>query len=650
MRVVPAVSALLGVLFTPSLWAVNKTELPAILAKPETVQSFKVSPDGRYLSARFRIDNDWALAFFDASNMKMLNAVRLAPGNHVGEYHWVNSERVVMKLMQSEVWDRNPKYYGELMGVNIDGSKRELLFGYRAGEQQIGSLIKKREGMRAWAEFIEPKADAEGDILISATPMSDSEARIPKLLAMNVYTGKVKNRGTVPATNATVLAGANGRGKVAVGMNAKFEKEVYLRDNPESTEWHKLADARFGNYFVPLAMSADDKKIIVLDNLQDKAGIHEFDLATKKYTELYTDEKVDVDNVLFSTDGRTVYGMRVDDGRPSYMLLPDAGAEGALFKELLGVFPGAEVQITSQTQDGKKQVIYTASDINPGTYYLFDADKGKLQKLADVNADVMQLPMAEMEPISFKARDGYTLHGYLTKAPSVSAQKPLVVLVHGGPIARDYWGFDNEVQLLALSGYNVLQVNYRGSSGYGMAHQHAGALQWGGLIQQDIIDGTLWAMEQGYGRKGNTCIVGASFGGYSAMMAPSLAKDLYSCAVGTVGVYDLNLMFAEGDVQQKHYGKAYLTQQLGTDAKQRAAFSPVNHVADLPDAVLLMHGKKDERAPIEHAHALKAAMDKAGKKYQWVEFDDEGHGFYDESNQRLYLQNLQQFLGAHLKI
>lgn len=627
-------------------------DLPALLAKNPAIFDFKISPDGQHLAAKLIHEDNIALVFFDRPTMKMLNSVKMGGDGQVGEYHWVNNERVIFKLAQTDPWQQEPQYFGELYGVNIDGSKRGLLFGYRAGEQQVGSNFKAREARHAWAEFIDVVPDENNRILIKSTPMTFDGAAVPEVLAMDIFSGKFVSRGRLPVSQGEVKTGPDGRPRVVAGLNSKYETEVYIREaGSTSNDWQQFPAQQYGGTFTPVAVTKDNKALYVLDN-RDKSqtGLHKLDLTSGKFSEVYVDPVVDVSEAITTTDQRAVYGLRVDDGRPSYLLLTSDYDEAKVFKDLLATFPGENVNITSRTADGKQWVVLVSSDVNPGTYYLYDHEKVSLAKLSDAKPHLAGVNLAPMEPVSFAAADGYKIHGYLTKAPQQSAEKPLVVLVHGGPhFVRDQWGFNSEVQFLALSGYNVLQVNYRGSGGYGQLHQQAGFKQWGGLIQQDIIDGTRWAVAQGHAKAGNICLMGASFGGYSAVQAATMAPDLYKCGVAVAGVYDLALMKDSGDTPNAYYGKAFLQKVHGNDPAQLAQFSPVQQVGKLKAELLIMHGERDERAPIEHAKRLKAALDKAGKPYQWLVFDDETHGFYSETNQTIYLKNVQDFLAKQLK-
>lgn len=627
-------------------------DLPALFGKDPAIFDFKISPDGQHLAAKLIHEDRIALVFFDRPTMKMLNSVKMGGNAQVGEYYWVNNERVIFKITEVNPWQPEPEYFGELYGVNIDGGKRGLLFGYRAGEQQVGSNFKAREARRAWAEFIDVVPDENNRILIKSTPMTFDGAAVPEVLAMDIYSGKFVSRGRLPVSQGDVETAADGRPRVVAGLNSKYETEVYIREaGSASNDWQQFPTQQYGGTFEPVAVTKDNKSLYVLDN-RDKSqtGLYKMDLTSGKFTDVYVDPNVDVADVIMTTDQRAVYGLKVDDGRPSYLLLTSEYDDAKVFKDLLATFPGENVNITSRSADGKLWIVFVSSDVNPGTYYIYDHEKVSLAKLADYKPHLAGVALAPMEPISFNATDGYKIHGYLTKAPQQSAEKPLVVLVHGGPhFVRDDWSFNSEVQLLALSGYNVLQVNYRGSGGYGQLHQQAGFKQWGGLIQQDIIDGTRWAVAQGHAKAGNICLMGASFGGYSAVQSATMAPDLFKCGIAVAGVYDLPLMKETGDTPDAYYGKAFLEKVHGNDPAQLAQFSPVQQVSKLKAELLIMHGERDERAPFEHAKRLKAALDKAGKPYQWLVFEDETHGFYSEKNQTIYLKNVQDFLAKQLK-
>jgi len=638
-------------LFSLPSYANSETDasLVELLAKHPAITDVKISPDGSHLAIRVFVEGRQALAFYDAKTMKMVGSTRMQHPMQIGQFHWVNNERVVFKLTETLPWQREPVYYGELYGVNYDGSKNELLFGFRAGKKQTGTRLKQREGKSAWAEFIFNRADAQNNILLKSTPASAGGDRLPDLVAMDVYSGDLRSKGRAPIAYADVVADQQGEPRIASGVDEKYRRQVFLKDI-KTDQWQQLPDRNYGRYFTPIAVTADNQGLHVLDNYQqDISGIFEYRFADSSYTPVFTDKTVSITNALLTADTKSVYAVRLDDGKPSYVFLSDQTQEATVFSNLLETFPGADVSITSKSTDGKKWVVKVSSDKAAAVFYLYDHEKVTLAKIADSRPELAGKKFATTEPVTFKSFDGLDIHGYWTQSPVQSAHKPTIVLVHGGPHdTRDYWGFDTELQFLAMSGYNVLQVNFRGSGGYGYKFQQLGYRQWGDAIQRDIIAGTQWAIAQGKAKAGNVCIMGTSFGGYSTVQSATLAPDLFKCGVAVAGVYDLSLLAGEGDIQYLSFAKAFLDEAVGTDPAQLQLYSPIYHVGKLKTHLLIAHGRKDERAPYIHAEKLQQALDKAGKPYQWLEFDDETHGFYDPVNRTKYFNELKVYFSKHL--
>ncbi len=298
--------------------------------------------------------------------------------------------------------------------------------------------------------------------------------------------------------------------------------------------------------------------------------------------------------------------MRIDHTYPEYLIFNKQEEEAAIFRSLLATFAGLKVDITSSTKDGSKWIVNVSSDTSPGAYYLFDRNTNKIRFLFSTFNGVDEEHMSAMQPVSIAASDGMTIPGYLTLPKAGPSPAPLVTLVHGGPHGvRDYWGFDREVQMLASQGYAVLQVNYRGSDGYGREFKQAGMKRWGDRIQQDIIEMTQWAMAQPEIDDNKACIMGASFGAYSALQSSILANDLFRCAIANAGIYDLSLLYEEGDVADLYFGEAYLESTIGLEPETLRDFSPVFNVDKLQAPVLIAHGELDRRAPFEHAEDLR---------------------------------------------
>ena len=566
-------------------------------SKAAAFSEVKISPDGKFLAVVINVENKRALGIVDRAAFKMVNVVRFNDDYEVGKYHWVNDERLVIKMVKPDRWSKEPKYYGELFAVNWNGKKGEIIYGYSAAEWQTGSNIKARQATRGWAEIVDVLADDKRKILISSTGWGSDGNIVPELLSLDVYSGKTRKVAHAPAPHSNFLTNANGELVLAFNTDSNNNRAVY-RFNANTNDWTQIPKEKFGNRFNPVAVNDAGDGVLVIDNYQqDKTGLFELKLEDFSYRSVFTDSNVDISSYEATKDGNEIFAFKLDDGRPGYALFSDKYTEAKLFKQLLQTFPGDALHITSKTADSAFWVVFSYSDVNPGGYYLYDAKKKAITRLFERMPDLAEVELAATQPVSFPSFDQRVIHGYFTPAKPAGSNKPLIVNVHGGPHGvRDTWGFDPEVQLLANAGYSVLQINYRGSGGYGEDFLQAGYLQWGDAIQRDIIAGTQWAIASGMADAGNVCIIGASFGGYSALQSATLAPDLFRCAVGVAGVYDLNIMKSEGDIPLKSFGIAYLDQVLGNNKAQLDQYSPVNHVAKLKAALLIAHGKTDKRA------------------------------------------------------
>lgn len=312
-------------------------------------------------------------------------------------------------------------------------------------------------------------------------------------------------------------------------------------------------------------------------------------------------------------------------------------------------FPGMAVRITSQTQDGKTALVSVRSDRNPGDFYVMDVASKKVDYAASRREWLDPEKMGPVKPIELKARDGLALHGYLTVPSGSDGKKlPLVVMPHGGPyFTQDVWGFDLDAQILASAGYAVLQLNFRGSDGYGLAFARAGAHQWGKAMQDDLTDATRWAIAQGIADGNRICMYGGSYGGYASLMGVVREPDLYRCTVGYVGVYDLPKHYTMGDVRESQSGRAFLKEWVG-EPSQLAAVSP-NLLADrIKVPVFLAAGGEDERTPIRHTKLMEQALVKAGKPVETLYFSTEGHGFYKREHRKEFYTRLLGFLDRHI--
>lgn len=335
--------------------------------------------------------------------------------------------------------------------------------------------------------------------------------------------------------------------------------------------------------------------------------------------------------------------------KPSIQYLDNSSEWAKLHASLMKQFAGNLVWMEEFSRDNSKVLVNVSGDRNPGQYFLMDRSKNSIAKVLDSYEGIDPSKLAPMRIVEFPTDDGLKLSAMLTLPISGQAPYPMVVMSHGGPFGiADTWGFDADVQFLANRGYAVLQVNYRGSGGRGKSFEKSGYKQWGGKIMDDIAAGVRYTIDNGVADKERICTFGASFGGYAALMNPIRYPDLYKCAIGYVGVYDLAYMATKGDIDDTRRGRYYVETAVGTDEAKTKAESPVHNAAKLKIPVMLVHGKDDQRVPLIHYKAMSEALERQGRPPESLVKDAEGHGFYKEANRIELYEKMEAFLDRHI--
>jgi dipeptidyl aminopeptidase/acylaminoacyl peptidase len=337
------------------------------------------------------------------------------------------------------------------------------------------------------------------------------------------------------------------------------------------------------------------------------------------------------------------------DAKPRMRFFDANSTDARLFNSLGAAFGDGAAVITSSSADGGLDLVQTFSDRSPGDYYLFDSAAKKADHVVSKAQWIDPADMSPMQAIEFKARDGLAIKGYLTVPKGASGKNmPMVVLPHGGPFGvGDSWDYQDEVQMLASAGYAVLQVNFRGSGGRGRAFEQAGARQHGLAMQDDVTDGTRWAIQQGIADPSRICIYGASHGGYAALMGAAKESSLYKCAAGYVGVYDLHARYNQM-VADRGSSKTWANDWIGGDMAMLDANSPVNLASRIKVPVFLAAGRDDPNVPVEQTERMESALKRAGVPVESLYYDGEGHGFYKPEHRREFYVRLLAFLSRNL--
>lgn len=618
--------------------------------KQDSFNEIKLSPTGEYYAVSVPLEDRTVLAILRRSDLKQTGFFNMRGKTHVLDFWWVSDDTVLIALGEKFGGLDQPVGTGELVTVRADGTGQKMVYGYRMDGDGLGSNIKGRSAEYASGFLIDGLRDEEDNVLIGVWPWSSSSAdSYTEAEKLNLRSGRRVKVARAPVRRAMFVSDHQGDVRFAFGADAGNDQETYYRSG-NGASWELIAsEAADGYPTTPLAFSADDSVVYMqVGSTQGPDAIYAFDPATRKRTLVARDDNVDPARLVWSEAPREPIGALFMDGKPRIEFFDKARPLAKLNAALQNSFNGEFAYVTSMTRDGKLALVRTFSDRSPGDYYLFDIEAKKADHVLSKRAAIDPDRMGERRPIEFKARDGRTVHGFLTiPAGSDGRNLPLVVHPHGGPIGvYDDWTFDRDAQLLASRGYAVLQVNYRGSGNYGREFLRAGYRQWGGAMQDDLTDATRWAIRQGHADAGRVCIYGGSYGGYASLMGVAKEPDLYQCAIGYVGVYDMPMMYGRGDIRQWQSGTNYLEQALGRDNLE--AVSPNRIASRIKAPVFLAAGGEDQRAPIEHSRKMEKALRDAGVPVETLYYDTEGHGFYTEEHNREFYTRLLAFLDKHI--
>lgn len=600
----------------------------------DSYAQLRISPGGDHYAATVPLEDRVILVIIDRASGQPTAKIAGEKDTVVTDFWWVNDHRVIAAMGRRYGRADTPVATGELVGVDADGKRAKWLSG--PTEFTVAFML-------------DPLRDDPDNVLVAVWPYgANVETSVER---MNVYTG---NRGPVsssPVRNANFVADHQGRVRFALGSDKDNAGKLFYRD-AEKGGWRLVADeAKTRVVESAIGFSADDRTAYLrVERGNGPDALVGMDIATGAYTELLRDETADPHGVLFSPDGTTPVGALYLHGSGSRTrFFDDKSAVAKYYRQMEKAFPGDTVLLTSATTDGHLLLFSVFSDRNPGDFYLYDTVAKTVDPVMSRRKWFDPERQPATEEVVVTARDGLSLHGYLTRPRGADPAKPLpmVVMPHGGPFGiQDTWWFDDDTQLLAEAGYAVLRINYRGSGGYGRAFLHAGAREWGGKMQQDLVDATRWAIAQKIAAPDRICLYGASYGGYASLMGVATEPDLYRCAAGYVGVYDLVKMHRD----DANYGGGYTTwtnEWIGARGGLDAV-SPTTLARRIKVPVFLAAGGEDKRAPIEHSERMEKALKQAGVPVETLYYPHEGHGFYTEEHRREFYVRLLAFLSRHL--
>lgn len=606
----------------------------------------KISPDGRYYAATLELEDRGGLVIVRRSDKKVVTGSAGVKDSVVNDFWWAKDDRVVLSIAQRFGSRDEPYPTGRLFAIGIGGERVKTLVGPKVE----ANLVDTYGGSPTWemAELIDTLPNDASNVLISAWNMSANP--ITRVEKLDVYTGRRVQVASAPVRRARFLADVAGHVRFAEGARDDNYSKLYYRDNDEG-EWRLVNDeAQSGHYESALGFSADGVTAY-LQVMQDDGpdAVVAWNTRTGERRQVQRDASVDPYDTVYDRDARTLIGMQYMAGKVQTRLFDETTDTARIHRALGKAFPDAAVNVTSYTRDGRLALVQVWNDRIPGDTYLFDTQAMTASGIFVRREWFNPANLAAARAVTVKARDGLILHGYLTppRGTSSAGPAPMVVMPHGGPFGIfDRWSFDDDTHLLTEAGYAVLRINFRGSGNYGARFRRAGAREWGGRMQDDLTDATHWAIEQGIADPSRICIYGASYGGYAALMGAAREPDLYRCAVGYVGVYDLEAMHRD-EARTTRWLRNWANDWVG-ERDTLDTRSPVLMAERIKAPVFLAAGGQDRIAPIAHSKKMERALRSAGKSVETLYFSSEGHGFYTDGHRREYYTRLLDFLSRHL--
>jgi dipeptidyl aminopeptidase/acylaminoacyl peptidase len=628
-------------------------EIPVeTLFRKSEFRSLTLSPNGKLLAAIAPLKGRYNLAVIDIGQKKIMR-ITAFDSTDVSRYLWVSDERLVFTTGDQQGFEFRAD--GGVFAINIDGSDARTLNPPILTQAAGGTVA-----LRAYNP-ISRVAGAPNEVYVATNERSEYSTDIFRVNTKSGRKTLITFDSPGDVRNWVLDSKQVPRAALATVRGERRSALFYRAD--DKSPWQEMHSwGPDGGEIVPEAFDSDGKLYVTSNIGRDTKALFEFDIANKKLGRLiYGDDRYDVTPptlwgggggggfLRFSSEEgeRKLAGVSYMADKPKTIWFDPVYEK--LQKEIDRALPDTFNNFGALRD---VMLVTAASDRDPGTVYLFDRLKPSLTELVRVAQWIDPKQMNEMKPITFTSRDGMRMDGYITlpKTWKPGHPVPMIVHPHGGPWARDAWGFNPEVQFMANRGYAVLQVNFRSSTGYGRKHYTAGHKQWGDNIQDDIHDGALWAIKEGYADPDRIGVYGASFGGYSTLMQIVRWPEMYKFAINYVGVTD---MFVHQRTQpaQKRGDFGELAKRLNGDSEvDREMFmrtSPTLHVDRIKAPVMHAYGGEDQNVDPANGEAIKAAFEKAGKPVDYTFVPEEAHGYRLDKNVFMFYNKFDKFIKAN---
>ena len=626
---------LAAILFASQAQAAAPPLIPAeTFGRLPFIEAPQISPDGTAVAAKLSVKGKQIFAFIPLGGGKEPSLSAIPEKSSIGWFRWANADRALISLWTTANVEGDDIVVTRLVSASKSGGPPVRL-NWKPGAQFGDDVI-----------YV-PSAGGDKILMGSReTIYTNWPGFWPSVVEVDVTNGK--SRRVMADRDGIRSWYADHTGAIRLGFGYDREKNVQkIVYRPGAEGMFKVidrVDLDEQDRGLSIAyLTPDPDKIVITSDQDGRQALYEYDLAAQKVgAKLWGHDRFDVDDVQ-TRDGQLIGINYVDDVARVAWFDPDLKNVQASIDKAIPA--GSFAQIVSMTPDQVILMVKISSPTNPGAFYIFDRRSERMQRFAQINDGLKPSQLAPVKPVSYKARDGMEIPGYLTLPVGRDPKGlPLIIMPHGGPAVRDTMDYDYWAQFLANRGYAVLQPNYRGSTGYGTAHIEAGEGEWGLKMQDDLTDGVRWAVAQGLADPKRVCIVGGSYGGYAAMQGLVRDPDLYRCAVSFAGVSHMRSLLA---YNRNFLNYKRIRKQLRTSAPDFEAISPVNSVDRIKAPLLLVHGKDDLRVPYDQSSRMYAAMTKAGKAVEFIPQEKGDHHLSIEADRVGFLKALESFLARY---
>jgi dipeptidyl aminopeptidase/acylaminoacyl peptidase len=593
--------------------------------KSQDKSFYAISPDGKVLSYLKTQGKKQNLFVEDLASGKSLQVTRQDDKN-IGYYSWVSNDELIYYKEKGGA-DR----FSDIFIINKDGG----------GERKLSDNGQSR--MRVLKdELIDDKF-----LLVSS---NRRDSTVLDVYRLNVRDGRMDMAAKNPGNITDWIT--DSKGKLRLATSSDGVNQTLLYRDKEGKVFRPIITNNFKTTFKPIAISDDRPNIVyAISNVnRDKNALVELDCLTGKEDKiLFISDTLNVVDAQYSESKKRISFVICETWKKEKYYLDSTAMQ--LYKKLDKLLPGTESRVISRDKAESTFIVRTFTDKNPGSYYLYFASKGTIRKLSDFNPYVKESEMSKMRPVSYTARDGLKIQGYLTLPLNKSPENlPVVVLPHNGPGMRNSWGYNAEVQFLANRGYAVFQINYRGSSGYGKSFMAAGSGQWGGKIRDDISDGVKWLIAEKIANPRRIAIYGTGFGGYIALNSLYSDPGMFACGGSNSGVINLFSYLKSIPPFLKTNLQMYY-EIIGnpvTEVDYMRQASPVFHADKFKVPVFIAQSPKDLFSNSAEAIQFVRELQKRNVKVTYLEKEyNESFTHGEEVRQKLYA-GLEQFLSANL--